>query len=163
MRPTTYLRALLLGSTIAVAVLLVSAGSAGAAPRCDAPPGTSGIDQYCETLPGAKGDRELGAGHRVGRSLDRGTSRALKRAGRDGRGVLALPSSGRGGRGDGAPGSQPGKKEAGKEPSGSPIAALGSAIDSGTTAGHGFVWLLLASGAGMAGIAWIRYRRGSST
>jgi len=157
-RHTERLRALLLSSTVTIAILLVSAGAAAAGPRCDAPPGTSGIDQYCETLPGAKGDRESGAGQGVGRSLDRRTSRALRRAGRDGQGVLVLPSSGKRGRGDEA-----GRRERqSKEPSGSPVRALGSAIESGPSAGQGFIWLLLAAGVGMAGIAWIRYRRGSS-
>jgi len=163
-RPTKKLRVLLLGSTIAVAALLVPAGVASAAPqRCEAPPGTAGIDQYCETLPGATGDRESGAGPRAGRSLDPRTSRALEQAGQDGKGVLALPASGRGEGAGSGEGSAPAKQAVRKEPSGSPIGAIGSAIESGSTAGKGFIWLLLATGVGMAGIAWLRYRRGSTT
>ena len=158
MRPTKTLRALLLGLTTVISVLLVSAGAA-VAQRCKAPPGTAGIDQYCETVPGAKGDRESGSGKRVGRSLDREDSRALEEAGQDGRGVLALPASGARGRGQGE---RQGERQ-GKEASGSAIGALGSGIESGSSAGQGFIWLLLAAGVGMAGIAWIRYRRGSST
>ncbi len=160
MRTTTRkLRALLLGSMIAGAALLVSAGAA-AAQSCEAPPGTAGIDQYCETVPGAKGDRESGTGQRVGRSLDRGTSQALERGGRDGRGVLALPAAaGADGRGDRA---GPRRQE-GEEPSGSAFGALGSGIESGSAAGQGFIWLLIAAGVGMAGIAWVRYRRASGT
>lgn len=168
MRSTQKLRTLLLSSTIAFAGLLVPAGAVGAEQRCDAPPGTSGIDQYCETIPGAKGERESGVGPRVGGSLDRDSSRALRQAGRDGQGVLALPGSGTSNRSDrAAQGDQGGRgqseKDLGKEPSGNPLAALGSGIESGSTAGKGFVWLLLATGIGMAGIAWIRYRRGTGT
>ena len=159
MRPPKKLRALLLSSTIAVAALLVSVGAA-VAQRCESPPGTSGIEQYCETVPTAKGDRESGTGRRVGRSLDRGASRSLEQAGRDGRGVLALPASGKGGRAEKA---GRGKQSASKEPSGNAIGAVGSGIESGSSSGPGFIWLLLAAGVGMAGIAWIRYRRDSGT
>ena len=159
MTSTKKLRALLLGSTVAVAALLASAGVA-VAQRCESAPGTSGLEQYCETVPEAKGDRESGTGPRIGRSLDRGASRALRQAGPDGRSVLALPASGKRGRGEQA---GAGKHRASKEPSGSAIGAIGSGIESGSASGPGFIWLLLAAGVGMAGIAWYRYRRGSST
>ncbi len=168
MRAIKKLRALLLGSTIAAAALLVFAGAA-VAQRCEAPPGTAAIDQYCETVPGAKGDRQSGAGQRVSRSLDRSTSQALERAGRDGRGVLALPASGARGQGDQAgrerqaSGRETQESEESEEPSGSAFGALGSGIESGSAAGQGFIWLLIAAGVGMAGIAWVRYRRASGT
>jgi len=163
-RPSEQLRALLLGSTVAIAVLFGFAGTAVAAPRCEAAPGTSGIDQYCETVPGANGDRGSGTGPGAGRSLDPKTVRSLDREGRDGRGVLALPSSGRG-----APverGSKPGAREGAKsrsKPSESTLGPLGSAIESGPSAGQSFLWVLAAAAVGMVGIAWARYRRGSKS
>ncbi|MDQ3349274.1 MAG: hypothetical protein M3545_15075, partial [Acidobacteriota bacterium] len=54
-------------------------------------------------------------------------------------------------------------RQEGEEPSGSAFGALGSGIESGSAAGQGFIWLLIAAGVGMAGIAWVRYRRASGT
>jgi len=161
-RPTETARSLLLGSTIVIAALLMSAGAAFAQ-RCEAPPGTSGTDQYCETLPGAKGDRGSGTGPRLSGSVDRGTSKTLERYGSDGQGVLALPSNGKRVERDklekGAVRADRSASPA--DPSGSPLGALGSAIESGPGAGGGFLWLLAATGIGMVGIAWMRYRRRS--
>ena len=165
MRPSEQLRALLLGSTVAIAVLLGFAGTAVAAPRCEAAPGTSGIDQYCETVPGANGDRGSGTGPGAGRSLDRRTARSLDREGRDGRGVLALPSSGTE-RVRAKSGSEPGAREGAKsrsKPSESTLGAIGSAIGSGPDGGQGFLWVLAAAAVGMVAIAWTRYRRGSKS
>ncbi len=184
MRPSIQLRALLLGSTVAI-VLLGFAGTSVAAPRCEAAPGTSGVDQYCETVPGAKGDRGSGSGPGAGGSLDRKTANSLNREGRDGRGVHALPSSGQRVRVDsgskpskaGAPGAEApgteaedgqvqGARERAKsrsESSKSTLGALGSAIASGPSAGQSFLWVLAAAAVGMVGIAWARYRRGSKS
>jgi len=185
-RPSIQLRALLLGSTVAI-VLLGFAGTSVAAPRCEAAPGTSGVDQYCETVPGAKGDRGSGSGPGAGGSLDRKTAKSLNREGRDGRGVLALPSSGQRVRVDS--GSKPSKasgvpraeapgteaedaqvqsareraKSRSEESSKSTLGAVGSAIASGPSAGQSFLWVLAAAAVGMVGIAWARYRRGSKS
>ena len=150
-------RAPLLVSIIAASLLLVSAGTAFAAQRCEAPPGTSGTEQYCETLPGGTGDRQSTGGPPAGRSFDRRTQSTLERSGRDGRGVLELPASGAGGASRGEPS---GSRD---EPSGSALGSLGSALESGSSAGQGFIRLLVAAGLGMAAIAWLRYRRGSSS
>lgn len=154
------LRACLLGLIVTMVALLGFAGTALAA-RCEAPPGTAGVDQYCETLPGAKGERGSGSGPgRVGGgpggvgSLDRKTVGRLERAGQDGRGVLALPSSGKQTRE---------RVEPASDPSESPLGAIGSAIESGPSSGRGFLWLLAAAGVGMVGIAWMRYRSGSGS
>lgn len=156
-------------------VLFGFAGTAVAAPRCEAAPGTSGVDQYCETVPGAKGDRGSGTGPGAGRSLDRKTVRSLDREGRDGRGVLALPSSGKpvesrskpsgsplgaSGKGERAE-SRPESSKTRPESSKSTLGAVGSAIASGPSAGQSFLWVLAAAAVGMVGIAWVRYRRGS--
>jgi hypothetical protein len=37
--------------------------------------------------------------------------------------------------------------------------AVWSAIDSGTTVGSTFVWILIAVAVGMVALAWIRFRR----
>ena len=154
MGPLERLRALLVGFTIAIASVPGFAGVAAAAERCEAPPGTSGIEQYCETLPGAKGGSGAGTEPPVGPSLQRTTIRRLERAGRDGGGVLALPASGR---------RANERVEAPSQPSESPLGAVGSAIESGPSTGSGFLWVLIAAGCAIGGIAWIRYRGESET
>jgi hypothetical protein len=42
-----------------LALLLVRASAADAAPGCDAPPGTAGTEQYCETLPAPGGSQDV--------------------------------------------------------------------------------------------------------
>jgi len=142
--------------SIFAALLLVPAGAASAAKRCEAPPGTAGTDQYCETLPGGTGDSQSTGGPWAGKWFTRRTQGALERSGRDGRGVLELPSSG-----GQAQAGQKEKAEAPVKSSGSALGSLGSALESGSSAGPVFIWLLVAAGLGMAGIAWLRYRRGS--
>lgn len=149
MQPPERSRAYLLAPTVAIAALLTFAGTA-VAQRCVAPPGTAGVDQYCETVPAAKGDRPSGTGPRVSRSVGAGTERRLERAGRDGRGVLALPSGGTR--------AKQRVERGGESSSESPLGAVGSAIESGPGTGQGFLWVLLAAAVGMVGIAWLRYR-----
>jgi hypothetical protein len=49
--------------------------------NCEAPPGRSGLDQYCETVPGATGDRSPGAGAGTGRDVSPATERKLEKEG----------------------------------------------------------------------------------
>lgn len=65
------------------------------ADNCVAPPGTSGIDQYCESLPSPGGSSHQGpkggSGHKGGGSnLPSATKKALTKQGAAGAGVLAL-------------------------------------------------------------------------
>jgi len=65
------------------------------ADNCTAPPGTSGIDQYCESLPSPGGSSHQGpnggSGHKGGGSnLPSATKKALTKQGAAGVGVLAL-------------------------------------------------------------------------
>jgi hypothetical protein len=151
----------LLVTILAALLALAPPGSAQPAKRCEAPPGTAGSEQYCETLPAGSGARQSTGRAGGGGSYDRGTRRALERAGSDGRGVLDLPSAG--GRAqhpaDARAGSRSGARGSRPDPPGAPIGSLGSALESGTSAGDGFVWLLLAAGLGIGGIAWWRWRR----
>ena len=141
--------------TILAALLAVApAGSAQPAKRCEAPPGTAGSEQYCETLPTGSGERQSTGRTGGDGSYDRGTRRALEREGPLGRALLALPASGGSG---GAPAKE--RVDSRPDPPGAPIGSLGSALESGSSAGDGFIWLLLAAGLGMGGIAWWRWRR----
>jgi hypothetical protein len=131
----------------------------GATANCQAPPGTSAVDQYCETIPAPGGDRGSSdrTGRRTGSSLTPGTARTLGRAGTDGRGILSLPA--------GAPPAHARRHAPALAPpkpapaSESPFSAIGSAVDAGGSLGSGFMWVLIALGIGFVGAAWMRYRR----
>ena len=74
--------------------------SAMAAENCTAPPGTSGLDQYCEALPspgGSGGSSHHGGGGSGGSTnhdqIPPGTLRQLQHSGSEGAAVLALSNS----------------------------------------------------------------------
>ena len=180
---------------LALAVLALATGvlvgplPAQAAPvNCQAPPGTSGIDQYCETVPAAGGDQGTrGGGHsgrRLGDSLPRHTAAALRRSGGAGKAILGLSSgSGQGSNSGNNSGTSGGNAAKGSTGAGShgrstaqgsqftapagrsdnPLQAIRSAVTSGGSAGPGFVWILVILGAIMAGLGWLRYRRSTSS
>ena len=183
--------------TALTAVLLASATPAHAAPvNCQAPPGTSAIDQYCETVPGAGGDQGTGRGDdrggsgngrtgnggTVGDSVPRRTRGALRDAGPAGERILNLPTatSGpgadagtqaagssrpagsaepRGGGANGTTDPQRGDTSVPADTSDNPLDAVWSAASTGSSAGPGFIWILILIGVVMAAFAWLRYRR----
>jgi hypothetical protein len=81
-----------------VAVLCLTLAEPALAQRdCKPLPGRSGLDQYCESLPGATGDRGRGAGGDSGRDVSPSTRQRLERSGAEGRALLGLidgPSDG---------------------------------------------------------------------
>ena len=161
---------------LALIAILVAAAPA-AAQKCVAPPGTAAVDQYCENVPSATGN---GGGSdsnsSSGASAPRSTVRALDRAGETGKelktflGEDVASAQGRSETEKRSPRSADRKAQksepAGKaptQPSSNPLGAVQSAVNSGTTIGNGFIWLLVALTLLIAGIAWTRYRRGSSS
>jgi hypothetical protein len=147
---------------------------------CEAPPGRSGLDQYCESVPGATGDRGPGAGAGSGRDVSPSTRQRLERSGAAGQallGVIGGPSDGgeesaAGGDGGGKSSrrhrdaggkssrgsSGSGHQNAADEPSNDVLSAVRSAADSGASTGPVFIWVLVAVAVAIAGIAWVRYR-----
>jgi hypothetical protein len=67
-----------------------------AAENCTAPPGTSGLDQYCESIPGAGGtnSHHNNGGGGGAKHVSRNTTKALKSKGADGAAVLSLAQTG---------------------------------------------------------------------
>src|SRR5438105_6298536 len=91
---TSFNGKLVLALCVAVAALVCSAAPA-LAQSCQAPPGTSGIDQYCESIPGpghnqGRGDRGGGVNSVTGRPVPRSAQRRLQSAGSDGKALLNL-------------------------------------------------------------------------
>src|SRR5436309_9895999 len=96
--PTRSALSLLLAvAAVALGALLGPLPAQAAPANCVAPPGTSGIDQYCETVPAAGGDQGTRGGggggtgghHTLGSSLSRKTVAQLHRSAA-GRAVLGL-------------------------------------------------------------------------
>jgi hypothetical protein len=167
-----------------VALLCLMLAEPAVAQRdCQAPPGRSGLDQYCESLPGPTGDRGPGAGGGAGRDVSGSTRQRLEHSGAAGQGLLGLiggtrrgeeksagdadgggrssregsPADGDGG-GKSSRGSAGSGKKAAEEPSNNVLSAVRSAADSGASTGPGFIWVLVAVAVAIAGVAWIRYR-----
>lgn len=91
-QPTTCLGLLL----FALCALGFFAQPTFAAENCTAPPGTSGLDQYCESIPGAGGtnSHHHGGGGGGSKHVSNTTSKVLKSKGADGAAVLSLTQSG---------------------------------------------------------------------
>jgi hypothetical protein len=192
MRSRSAFRLALAVAALAAGVLVGPLPVQAAPVNCQAPPGTSGIDQYCETVPAAGGDQGTSGGSggssgqhgRVGGSVSHRTATALRDSGAGGKAILGLStgsgqasgstqgsSSGAAKGQTGAAGQKHGTAQASqgnqsKAPaarSDNPLEAIRSAVTAGTSAGPGFVWILVVLGAIMAGIGWLRYRRPPTT
>lgn len=147
------------------------------AQRCVAPPGTAAIDQYCETVPTAGGDRGS-APPAAPRGVPPRTVRRLAASGDDGAALNRLlgqaPESGTGpastGRqgGKGRPAVEGERGRGGsrtatgtartRPPSGNPLDAVRESVAGGTTLGSSFGWLLLGVTLALAAWAWVGVR-----
>ena len=164
---------------LALTAILVAAAPA-AAQKCVAPPGTAAVDQYCENVPSASGNSGGGGSDdsngSSGATAPRNTVRALDRAGESGKELKQFlgedVASARADTGakQGSKGSSDRKARtrepagtAPEQPSSNPLGAVQSAVNSGTTVGSGFTWILVLLTLLIAGIAWMRYRRRSES
>jgi hypothetical protein len=163
---------------LALTAMLLAAAPA-AAQQCNAPPGTAAVDQYCENAPSASGNGggSGGSGGSSGASAPRSTVRALDRSGATGKELNRYlgedVASARGGTGTtkGSKNSSDRKSSSTRAPAGTaptqpssnPLGAVQSAVNSGTTVGGGFIWALVLLTLLIAGVAWTRYRRRSSS
>jgi hypothetical protein len=80
-------------STLALLLVLASAAAAGP-PGCDAPPGTAGPVQYCETLPTSQGSQDVTqpASRPLSATLPKPVGSALDEAGVLGEVLMAMPT-----------------------------------------------------------------------
>lgn len=157
---------------------------AALAQRCEAPPGSSAVEQYCEAIPEGGGtqsgddfQQSRGDGSSSGDDSASGVSEAtqqeLSDAGADGAAIvgLAAGSSGGGTGGSGGasgPGSDAGESgeqgavrgasAQGSEPSGSPLKAVSASVENGATIGGVFIWALLGITLLVAALAWATFR-----
>src|SRR3954470_17625881 len=71
---------------VAIAVLgsLLGSPAMASESRCQAPPGTAAVDQYCETVPSAGGGQSASPSGHAPLTIDKRTQRAIAKAGPDG-------------------------------------------------------------------------------
>jgi hypothetical protein len=165
--------------------LIAAAPAAAQRQDCEAPPGRSGVEQYCEALPLAGGPQAGGRDESSG--VDRATADRLRSAGRDGGAVLSLTDGVRrgagseGGSGGGpasgmgderhsrsAAGTDGGRTPSADEPGdpvvddppGNLLSALRSSVEDGPTLSSAFPWVLIAIAIGCFALAWFGWRRG---
>ena len=138
-----------------LAAAVLAAGLVGAvwagpvqAQTCEAPPGTAGVDQYCETVPDARGDRGLTPGGPGRARLPASLSRT-----EEGRRLRAFVDTNSGG-------SRKATKDRSSSPAAEgdgPLSAFGTALEE--RADSGMWWPLLAIALVLALAAWARFRR----
>ena len=125
---------------------------------CQTLPGRSGVDQYCETIPGATGDRSpfVRPGHS---RLSPQTRARLARSGGAGRQVVALADTAPGGK-QSADRSHEGAGSAGGKgvPPGGPPSATNSGVTTGSSVGSGFIWAAAALALAKCATALLRHR-----
>jgi hypothetical protein len=137
----------------------------GFATNCVSAPGTGGLDQYCETVPGAGGGKPSdgpseGAVQRGRDALPPGVSGSV------GDGIVALvgegPAGERSGKRGGAAGSGSGGGLSGGEVSDSPLTAVANSIEDGPTIGAWLPLSLLVIAVGAVGLFLARRARTGS-
>ncbi|HKN94532.1 MAG TPA: hypothetical protein VJU60_09385 [Thermoleophilaceae bacterium] len=162
------------GTVLALAPFGLPSGAL-ASTTCQAPPGTSAIDQYCEALPspGSSGH------HKHSKPVSNSTTKQLEKQGPTGQAVLNLADSS--GDANVAPAAPKPKKHHRRHhsrhaatpspvtpkpasgslpaPSSNPLSAVGSAIGTGSSTGAVLLWILVALAVLMGGTAFIGHRR----
>jgi hypothetical protein len=171
----------------AIVLALIPAAASAAGTNCQAPAGTSGIDQYCEVLPGAGGSGSSGHHKKKAASpVSPKTTRDLEHQGTAGAAILALTQSG------GAPAatqtpppaaktkthkrhkaaattpsnsqtppSAPKPSVAGPKgpaPGNDPFSAVGNSVSVGSAMSAGFVWVLVGIALILGAMTWLSYR-----
>jgi hypothetical protein len=164
---------------LASLALLCFGAPSALAENCNAPPGTSGIDQYCESIPtpgGSGGGSHHHAGANKVRHLSPSTTKTLQQSGAAGATVLALTGSA--GTQAPAPAKKPAHKRKGAthKPATTPQKSAGAtpaakdttpaaktSFDAGNSVGGslgvGFIVVLVAIGLLMGALAWFGRRR----
>ena len=171
----------------AILLALLPAATSVASTNCQAPAGTSGIDQYCEVLPGAGGSGSSGHHKKKAASpVSPKTTQTLQHQGEAGAAILALTQSG------GAPAaaqtpppaaktkthrrhkaaatvpnnsqtppSVPKPSVAGPKgpaPGNDPFSAVGNSVSVGSAMSAGFVWVLVGIALILGAMTWLSYR-----
>jgi hypothetical protein len=146
---------------LAVATSLAYPGAA-LGQTCQAPPGTAGIDEYCESIPAAGGVTGPGDKGRTGPGIPAATRKTLLGQGAAGKAVAQLaPVAPHGAGGDKSSSSAGGSSNGGTpvhDQSNGALQAVASAVDTGVGSGPGFTWALLGLTALLGAAAWVRYR-----
>ena len=160
-----------------VALALLALPAVARAANCQPLPGRSALDQYCESVPGAGGDKAArggkrsggagGGGRGDGSSLPPGVADRLRDAGPGGEALLdyartsgsgAVGGSGKSGKAGRGGAGQDGTKGPEADSSNNPFSAIKNAVSSGPSAGPVYLWVLIAIALIVAALGWLRYR-----
>ena len=153
------------------ALALGLAGPASAAQKCVAPPGTAAMEQYCETVPSASGER--GRRPAIGRSFHsrpgadlgsrlpppirspRASATRLRRS------ITGVPRGREAGQRQQEHEARSHRQGAARRPTltANPLSAVASAAGTGAEVGGPLVYTLLALTLIVVGVAWTRFRR----
>src|SRR3954454_25086600 len=141
---------------VLLAALLTLIPGTAAAQSCKAPPGTAAIDEYCETVPSAKGDRGT-ADPSETVPISKQTAQALARSSEGSALLRQLGHDAQKPSGNKKSSASKGKAGASAPaaPSNNPLDAVGAAVSSGPTLGGGFIIALLVVTLLMAGWGWV--------
>lgn len=174
-----------LATTLLTCAFLGTLPAAAIAQECQGPPGTSAVDQYCESIPAAGGTSrpgsssgQSGASGSSGASSVSGTVERQLAGSDDGQAVLGLaaasatPSEAQGGgsatSGNASNGSaetpassqRPADSQnAANIPSTSALKAVSSSVQNGGTIGDAFIWALIGVTVIAAVAGWLSMRR----
>jgi len=159
---------LVLAFALTMFALSAAAAVAAAPLTCQAPPGTAGIEQYCEAVP-APGGQDSGPRTSPRTSIERPpilmrrTERNLRGSADGARLAEFATTSAPGARGTHTPRSPDDQaRDVSKptsEPTNDPIAATAHAVSAGKAMGNTFPIVLLALSLGVCAVGWVRYRR----
>lgn len=163
-------RALRLSLMMLVASLVLGAGVARAATTCESAPGTSGLDQYCETIPGAGGGSPSvggtgGGGATERQALPPAAARALDQPGAVNAGIRGLVAAGPAGAArtrEARRRQQRTRRESiasAADTSGDPLRAVANSVKDGPTVSSALPAILLILAIVAASVAWLRRGR----
>jgi hypothetical protein len=161
-----------MGRTLKIAYIAATiaccAVSPASAQECLAPPGTSAVDEYCETVPAPGGDQRVwrGDSRSAPPDIGRRATQQLLRRGRDGEAVLEevargpKPSRSTDDQADTAASADPvSHQDAVEDDPTIGLQLMGQVLASGPSLGGGYPLIVLAAILGMFGWAWRDFRR----
>lgn len=158
--------------TIVVGAVCLTLVPQASGQTCTGRPGASAIEQYCEAIPSATGDRvtpgrrQSSSSSSEGTGVSSTTARRLESSGAEGQALMGLIASEQdnavGANAQRAVGDEAGASDsipAASGPSNNPLKAVSSAVSNGATVGSTFLWVMIGLGVAALAGSWMNFRR----